>query len=164
MINKMMKTMINTITNKDSIDSIVDYKAIKTQTSSKELNLNIKTAIKLAHEYASKKEYRFKQGELVLENPIVFGDLKESNLSNNRRKKIAKYLAFFLSKPTAKKFNKLFNILWKNNEIETVPKIKMVYGVKEDAIVSKRKLFKDLLKQMLLAKQDYLVEKGDFYK
>ena len=151
----MIKNMF-TKTEKD-----VDLKEIKTQTSSKELNNNLQKAYDVAKKYVDDNDYRITYSNNEI-SKIIFEKLNESNLTQNRRKKIAKQIFYVIVEPTIKKINTLFSLVYKVNESKG--KYRITKSQKEIDIQSKRKAWKEFRDQAEKARLEYVEEKGVFYK
>jgi hypothetical protein len=140
---------------------ISNLKEVRTQTDSKTLNNNIEVVYKEIEKYVKDRNYRITYSNNET-SKIVFEKLNENNLSQNRRKKIAKQIYYVLSYATMKKINTLLNLIYKTNESKG--KYKITKSQKELDIQSKRKTWKEYRDLAEKARLEYIEEKGDFYK
>jgi hypothetical protein len=142
-------------------ETVTDLKEIKNQTDSKSLNKNLEKAYKVAEEYAKEKGYKFTYSNNDI-SKVIFEKLNNSNLSQNRAKKIAKQIFYVTVEPTRKKINRLFSLVYRTNESKG--KYAITLSNKELEIQSKRRVWKEFRDQAEKARLSYVEEKGNFYK
>jgi site-specific DNA-adenine methylase len=87
-----------------------------------------------------------------------------ADLSNKKRKKLAKYLWALHNRPmTLAGANRFLHFLFAKI-MKSDLRVRIIKSEKELAIEAKRKAYKDALEKVKVAYADYKTEKGDFYK
>lgn len=115
------------------------------------------------HEYVEFNEYQYKNNL----NPsfIDEGELKTEimNLSLNQRKKLKRAINAFRVKGSLQSVNRFYHFIMKK-VLKSDSRIGVIFGKKQLEIVEKRKKFVAARNEMIKMRNEYHMEKADFYK
>lgn len=115
------------------------------------------------HEYVEFNKYQYKNNL----NPAFINDvqLKNSimNLSLNQRKKLKRAINAFRMKGSLQSVNRFYHFIM-TRVLKSDMRVAVIFGDKQLAIVEKRKKFVAARNLMIKMRDEYLDEKGSFYK
>lgn len=86
-----------------------------------------------------------------------------ADLSNKKRKRLAKYIWLVENFPSLANINKFLHFLF-TKVMKSDLRVRIIKSEKELAIEAKRKAYKEAIAKVRAAYADYKTEKGDFYK
>lgn len=86
-----------------------------------------------------------------------------ADLSNKKRKRLAKYIWLVENFPSLENINKFLHFLF-TKVMKSDLRVRIIKSEKELAIEAKRKAYKEALEKVKAAYADYKTEKGNFYK
>lgn len=119
--------------------------------------------IKEIHEYVNFNEYQYKNNL----NPSFIDDEEIKTmimkLSLNQRKKLKRVINRFRMKGSLRSVNLFYHFLMAK-VLKTDTRISVIYGDKQLAIIAKRKKYIEVKNLMDKMREEYVDEKGDFYK
>ncbi|GAG50874.1 unnamed protein product [marine sediment metagenome] len=115
------------------------------------------------HEYVEFNEYQYKNN--VNPSFIDEEELKSEimNLSLNQRKKLKRAINAFRIKGSLQSVNRFYHFIMKK-VLKSDTRIGVIFGKKQLEIVAKRKKFVAARNEMLKMRNEYHMEKADFYK
>lgn len=134
---------------------------VRFQYTNQELNTNVAKAVELMNEVCEENDLIIKQGGETIDT-IEMPTLDFSDLSKNRRKKIAKRISFFLHNKSRRSMNILLHFL--RTRVQDMDKVYVEKSKKEQKIDSLRKEYKDLFAKTEAARVAFKAEKLGFYK
>lgn len=111
-------------------------------------------------EYVALNEYQI-NNNVKIDKTVLMDALTDTSL--RKRKILRRYMYKISNHATLEVVNKFLHFLYKE-VLKSDVRVKVVKSEKEQLIQKKRQEFKMALKIMLEKKQEYLNEKGDFYK
>lgn len=119
----------------------------------------IQKTLKKIDEYVIFNEYRYSN-----EVKIDGSELSALQNASLKKKKVLRKLMYKINvKTTLQTLNKFFHFLFKRI-LKSDSRVKVLKSEKEQQIMLKRENYNKALLALRKAKQEYLVEKGDFYK
>jgi tellurite resistance protein len=113
--------------------------------------------------YVKANDYQFKDRKGL--DHITEASFKTAlaDLSNKKRKRLAKYIWLVENFPSLANINKFLHFLF-TKVMKSDLRVRIIKSEKELAIEAKRKAYKEALEKVKAAYADYKTEKGDFYK
>lgn len=114
--------------------------------------------------FVKENDYQFKDRKGLDNITESVFNAAYANLSNKKRKKLAKYLWALHNRPmTLAGANRFLHFLLVKI-MKSDLRVRIIKSEKELAIEAKRKAYKEALEKVKVAYADYKTEKGDFYK